>query len=73
MDERTQIAAMALQGILANSETEKCAQEFDVNLVGMFGLEEADKKYAKAIALSSVAFADELILALDKDYKEITK
>lgn len=72
MEKRTEIAAMAMQGILANSETDtkRMAQRYDTGLTCEYGEKEAAKKYAESVAFASVSFADALILTLDEDYGE---
>ena len=70
MEERTQIAAMVLQGILANPEVEASSCKYENENNKNHCDQSYNNKYKMAIAKTAVSFADALILTLDEDYGE---
>ena len=70
MDERTQIAAMLLQGILANPEVEKSSCKYENENNKNTCDKSYNDKYKLAVAKTAVSFADALILTLDEDRGE---
>jgi len=70
MDDRTKIAAMALQGILANPEVEKSSCKYENENNKNTCDKSYNDKYKLAVAKTAVSFADSLILTLNEDYGE---